>query len=309
MNKLLLKSVGFALNLWSFFDLNAAGRYTYRLFGRPSKPILRPKELDFLQTAWQVQRTVAGHKITEYHWGPENGPLILLAYGWGYNAGRWRHFIPALEIAGFHVLAYDPPGHGFSAGKLLNLPINSAIQADLIRHYGPVEAILAHSFGGTSAVLTLNNLPPQLRPKRIVIMASFSSAPKIFSDYSHLLGMRKALYYSMVRQLEQIAGMPLRQFDMARMSGHLEQVKALLVHDPNDKVTAFSNALRYHAFWRGSALLRAEGGGHHLGNQEITTAVLNFLIAGALPSFVEISHQTLSADHDLVRYFAGMEVM
>jgi pimeloyl-ACP methyl ester carboxylesterase len=308
MSKFLYKSVGLALNLWSFFDLHAAGRYAYHLFGRTPKPVLRPKEIDFMNTARQVRSTVGEHAVTEYHWGPENGSLILLAYGWGYNAGRWRHFVPALETAGFHVVAYDPPGHGLSAGKVLNLATNSAIQLDLIARYGPVAAILAHSFGGGSAVLTAQALPPQERPARMVIMASFSSAPKIFSEYRRALGMRKALFYSMVRVLETKAGAPLRHFDMARLSGQLAQVKSLLVHDPEDQVTPFSHALRYHTFWRGSALLRATGGGHHLGNANITTAILDFLISGEVPVAAAISERTLPADHDLVRYFAGMEV-
>ena len=234
---------------------------------------------------------------------------MLLAYGWGYNAGRWRHFVPTLAAAGFHVLAYDPPGHGLNKGeRYLNLVVNSAIQTDLLERYGPAAAILAHSFGGTSAVLTLEKLPALQRPLRMVLMASFSNASKVFSQYRRHLGLWPALYQRMLRAIEHNVGMSVHDFDMARMSARLGNVAALIVHDPADGVTPFSNAQRYHAYWPGSALLRANGAGHHLGTTEVTNNILQFLTKGLLPEAVEMEGRHLPADHDLVRFFAGMEV-
>lgn len=304
------KALGWALNLWSVFDLKGAGGAAFRIFGRTPRPVLREKETAFLETARKTNSSAAGYRITEYHWGPEDGPVILLSYGWGYNAGRWRHFVPALESAGFHVIAYDPPGHGLNTEThFLHLPANSRIQEALMLRYGPVFGVLGHSFGGVSAVVAAERLPLSRRPARMVIMAAFSSSEQVFSHYRRRLGLRSAVYQQLRSMMEQQADGPLRQYDMARLSGHLNTVQALLVHDPADPVTPFSHTLRYHAFWRGSALLRAEnGGGHHLGKTEVTTAILNFLIAGDLPSGIVLQPRPLQADHDLIRYFAGMEV-
>jgi pimeloyl-ACP methyl ester carboxylesterase len=286
----------------------AAGRVAYDLFATPRRSALRPKEADFLATARQIKRRVDQHDIMEYHWGPQEGPLLLLSYGWAYNAGRWRHFVPDLVAAGFHVLAYDPPGHGASSGNKLDPPINSLIQRDLIAHYGPVAAVLAHSFGAASAVQTVAGLSADQRPHRMVVMATFSSASRLFSSYRHQLGLWKGVYREMIRAIEASVGDPIHAFDMARISGRISHVEALLVHDPHDRVTPFANALRYQAFWPGLALWRAPGGGHHLGKADITEVIIRFLVEGKLPGSAEIAPTTLPAGHDLVRYFAGMEI-
>lgn len=76
--KLFYRLVGLAFNLWGIASPKSAAHGAYRLFGRPPKPSLRPKELQFIDTARQVRSTVAGYPVVEYHWGPENGEMILL---------------------------------------------------------------------------------------------------------------------------------------------------------------------------------------------------------------------------------------
>ena len=309
VQSLLYKSVGLGLNLWSLFAPERATRKAIELFATPPAPRLREKERAFLDAARPVRQSRgrgAGRPIVEYHWGEAGRPLVLLSYGWGSNAGRWRHYVPTLVEAGYRVLAYDPPGHGQAPRGQLTLPENAAIVADLIAAHGPVEAILAHSFGGSSSVYAVQGLPVRLRPKRMVVMASFSYAPRVFQEYRRLLGLWPTLYWRLVRHIERRFGVSLENYDMARLSGGLADVEALLVHDPADPVTRFAETRRYHSSWPGSALLRAQDGGHHLGHTEITEAVLDFLQQGALPATAERQEAPIAAGHDLVRYFAGL---
>lgn len=41
-----------------------------------------------------------------------SGPLVLLCHGWPELSYSWRHQIPALAAAGFHVVAPDMRGFG-----------------------------------------------------------------------------------------------------------------------------------------------------------------------------------------------------
>ncbi len=41
-----------------------------------------------------------------------SGPLVVLMHGWPESWYSWRHQIPALAEAGYHVVAPDPRGYG-----------------------------------------------------------------------------------------------------------------------------------------------------------------------------------------------------
>jgi hypothetical protein len=136
MRGIIIKIIGFGLNMLSLLAPKQATQLAVYIFSKPPKPRVRAKERTFLNTARQLRREVAGQQVVEYHWGPEHAPLVLLSYGWAYNAGRWRHFVPGLLEAGYRVLAYDPPGHGLSPAGTLNIPLNAAIIRGLLEDYG-----------------------------------------------------------------------------------------------------------------------------------------------------------------------------
>ncbi|HRI58751.1 MAG TPA: alpha/beta fold hydrolase [Saprospiraceae bacterium] len=306
MQHLLHKIAGFGLNLWSLAAPQQATEAAIRLFATPPKPTVREKERAFLDTALQIKRRLAGQEIVEYHWGEADAPLVLLSYGWGYNAGRWRHFVPELLEAGYRVVAYDPPGHGLAPTGQLSIPLNAAIIQALVLEYGSLEAIVAHSFGGSSSVYALQDLPRYLHPRRMVIMASFSYAPRVFREYQQALGLWPSLYWRLVRNFEQRIGHPIEDFDFALMTADYPHIEGLLVHNPGDPVTPYAEARRYFDFWPGSRLYSPSEGGHHLGTAGITQSVLDFVVHGEAPAAAERQEQPVYAGHELVRHFVGM---
>ena len=47
--------------------------------------------------------------------GDPSGPCVILSHGFPESAYSWRHQIPVLAAAGYHVLAPDQRGYGFSS--------------------------------------------------------------------------------------------------------------------------------------------------------------------------------------------------
>lgn len=306
MQKILPRIIGFGLNIWSLLAPQQAANMAAQIFSKPPKPRLRPKERAFLDSARQVRRELAGQNIVEYHWGSEQAPLVLLSYGWAYNAGRWRHFVPELIEAGYRVIAYDPPGHGLAPAGTLNIPFNAAIIRALLEDYGPASIIVGHSFGGSSSVYALKDLPRSMHPQRMVVMASFSFAPRVFREYQKALGIWSPLYWRMVRGFEKRVGHSIDYFDFAIMTAAFPHIEGLLIHDPSDPVTPYAEALRFHDFWHGSYLYSPEAGGHHLGTEEITRSVLHFVQSRAVPPEAARQERPAQAEHELVQYFVGL---
>ena len=281
--KLLFRSIGRSLNALSYVSPKQAGKLAFRLFATPPKPNLRPKEQVFLDTADRMDITWNGLKIPVYAWGPPAGPVVFCAYGWGYNAGRWRHYAPTLVGAGYRFVAFDPPGHGQADSGNLIYPDYVDIETKILRKVGGCHLVLSHSFGGGCLVEALRGLPEALRPERAVFMGIFSEVRWIFVIYATSLRLRPVVFQWMVDHIRERTGRPLAEFDVAINGTYLPGVERLLVHDPADQVTDFRNARRNHSHWPGSYLYTPEGAGHHLGTAEVTRNVLAFLTDGTLP--------------------------
>ena len=55
----------------------------------------------------QCQRDIQANGITLRITEQGSGPLVLLCHGWPELAYSWRHQIPSLAAAGYHVVAPD----------------------------------------------------------------------------------------------------------------------------------------------------------------------------------------------------------
>ena len=60
----------------------------------------------------ESSRTIAVNGIDTFIREQGDGPLVLLCHGWPELSYSWRHQIPALAAAGYHVIAPDMRGFG-----------------------------------------------------------------------------------------------------------------------------------------------------------------------------------------------------
>src|SRR3978361_948392 len=60
-------------------------------------------------------RTISANGIELFVLEQGQGPLVVLCHGWPELSYSWRHQIPAIAAAGFHVVAPDMRGFGSSS--------------------------------------------------------------------------------------------------------------------------------------------------------------------------------------------------
>ncbi len=109
--------------------------------------------------------------------GRPGDPLVVLAHGFPELAYSWRHQVPALAAAGYHVLAPDQRGYG---GSSRPEPIDAydivALTGDLVGllDYAGAEraAFVGHDWG---AIITW--AVPLIFPDRIAAVAGLSGPP------------------------------------------------------------------------------------------------------------------------------------
>ena len=120
---------------------------------------------------------VNGVQLRLYEAGPADGPVVVLAHGFPELAYSWRHQIPALAAAGFHVLAPDQRGYGGSSRPAAVEAYDiGALTGDLIGlldHLGAERAaVVGHDWGAVVAWSTA-----LLHPQRVAAVAGLSVPP------------------------------------------------------------------------------------------------------------------------------------
>ncbi|WP_141772951.1 alpha/beta fold hydrolase [Mycobacterium malmoense] len=109
--------------------------------------------------------------------GDRGAPVVILAHGFPELSYSWRHQIPALAEAGYHVLAPDQRGYGGSsrpgAIEAYNIHELTADLAGLLDDVGAERAVwIGHDWG---AAVVWN--APLLHPDRVAAVAALSIPP------------------------------------------------------------------------------------------------------------------------------------
>ncbi|WP_328361792.1 alpha/beta hydrolase [Mycobacterium sp. NBC_00419] len=120
---------------------------------------------------------VNGVRLRVVEAGERGAPVVVLTHGFPELAYSWRHQIPVLAQAGYHVLAPDQRGYGGSSrpGAIEDYDI-AALTGDVAALLDDVgaqrAAIVGHDFG---AVVAWNM--PLLHPDRVAGVAGLSVPP------------------------------------------------------------------------------------------------------------------------------------
>jgi pimeloyl-ACP methyl ester carboxylesterase len=276
LKKAALWATGVTLNLMSVPAPKTAGKIAMDLFCRPRKRPFKHSEAAFLATADLHFETIGEHRLAVYHWG-FRGPIVLMAHGWESHAGRWRKIAPLLVQAGYQVIAVDAPAHGRSSGNLFTMVHYAEVLRTFLQRLGPVDTLIGHSVGGAASIWAMATAAPAWRPRKAVIMASFSEVQTIMDAARTEVGAKDRLMQVMDAEFVRRIGAPVSHFSIAKAASQLATVDALLIHDRHDRVTRYTESERLHAHWPGARLISTEGFGHGLTAPAVTEMVVDFV--------------------------------
>lgn len=216
-----------------------------------------------------------GGDVAAWEWnvGGSRG-TALLVHGWSGNAAQMRAFVGPLVERGWHVLAFDFPGHGESPGSFLTLPMMTDVVASLVRRFTP-NLVVAHSLGATATTRALLTGVPV---ERVALLAPPVAMGPYLKHFAKQVGLSDAAHARLVGRVERYLGHSLEQFDLRPSVGALARVAALLVHDRGDEVTPFKGSRELEAAWPGARLMETFGFGHDAirRNPEVVKAVVEF---------------------------------
>ena len=270
---ILALSYGAYFNSIALFSEKEVGQKAFHLFSTPRKGRILPDQEEYLQKFLGV-RILANHiNLQTYQW-PGAQETILLLHGWESNTFRWQNLIEKLQEKEFNIIAFDAPGHGYSEGKNLNVVTYAESARHLIDIYKP-KYIIGHSMGGLA---TLHNQyqNPNTSIEKIVTLGAPAELYELMAHYQNLLKFNDKVLKGLDQHIYEHYNFRIKDISTPMFGRSITQ-KGLIIHDEWDTITPFSASERLHKNWKNSRLIKTQGLGHSLHQEELNLQIIDFL--------------------------------
>lgn len=258
-----------------------AAHLAMQMFLTPLARRIAPGEARFLATAKSLHLALPSGRLSAYEWPAESpaAPTVLLVHGWISHAARMAELIRALRQRGLRVVAFDAPAHGRSGGRQADLhSFRAAINA-VLAAAGPVQAVLAHSFGA----LTTSKWLAEDRPAGVraaVLVGMMRDAGYVFESFALTMALRPDVLDRFRKLFRRRYGINPEELSTTELVRSLS-LPVLVVHGEDDELVPAAHASEIASHLRDGQLLVAPllGHGAPLRDPATVRRICDFLVA------------------------------
>lgn len=180
------------------------------------------------------------------------GPAIVLVHGWSANAADMLPLAPALNAAGFSLLAYDARGHGGSGADgpitIRKLAEDVVAAVEYLKRRPDVDqdrlGVLGHSIGGGAAILAASAEP---RIRAVVSASAFACPEALTRGVMARQGIPAwPLPWLVIRFIQRWLGASMAEMAPENRIART-RARLLLLHGATDRFIPASNLGRLYA--------------------------------------------------------------
>ena len=165
-------------------------------------------------------------------WRVGEGPAVLLVHGWEDDNSLWAPLIDALVEQDRALVVFDLPAHGFSEGEWGLGPQAADGLAAVVAALGPINAVVAHSFGAGGVMLAMSE--GDLAVDRMVLIAPPLRTGNRWLRYAERLGVTEDVAFAAQSTYEERIGRVRASFDFRAELADLD-VDLLVIHSADDE--------------------------------------------------------------------------
>jgi pimeloyl-ACP methyl ester carboxylesterase len=192
-------------------------------------------------------------------WRVGEGPAVLLVHGWEDDNSLWAPLIDALVERDRALVVFDLPAHGFSEGEWGLGPQAADGLAAVAAALGPIDAVVAHSFGAGGVMLAMSE--GDLTVDRLVLVAPPLRTGNRWLRYAERLGVSEDVAFAAQAIYEERIGPARASFDFRGELTDLD-VDLLMIHSADDERFALSDSEEVVRKCRRGELVVVEGLSH-----------------------------------------------
>lgn len=213
-------------------------------------------------------------------WG--DGPAVYLVHGWGGRASQFAAFVEPMVDTGHTVVLFDGLSHGDSdpgpsgPRSATGVELAKALTAVATR-FGPAHAVVAHSMGAVASLLAMKY--GWITTDKLVLLAPMNSYAKQFEPFQRHLAVGPRTRRLVDEAVARRVGVAVEEFDVRLLAGRLDPTPTLLVHDTDDRQTAYDDTAALAEDLPGARLVTTSGLGHHrlLRDAQVVDEVVSFV--------------------------------
>ena len=183
--------------LLSVISPTLAAKAAFNLFCTPYTNRKNYRIPKIFASAEKLSFDLDHYKINGFRWFPKdgnNGMKALICHGFDSYSYKFDRYVTPLLKSGFEVLAFDAPAHGTSTGKTINVNQYRKMIAIINGRFGPVDRIIAHSFGALAVALAVEDLPGSEKMKLVLIAPATETTHAVETFFKHVPVTKKVSY-------------------------------------------------------------------------------------------------------------------
>jgi pimeloyl-ACP methyl ester carboxylesterase len=276
----------------SGLPFGVAGDLAFRIFCTPElshyrasnhRQLVERARFHLRNADWRrIETPVAD--IQTYVFEPDDAEpagTVLVTHGWTAEASFMTAIAEPIRRAGFRVVLFDLPAHGVSGANSTHLIDCARATSFVAREFGPLHAIVAHSFGGMISLVAaegVSPMPGRFDVPRVVLIASPNRLTRVTSDFSKNWSLSQGGQRAFESRLERVGGRSLSCFTVARLLDAV-RCKPLIIHDRDDTDVPFDSSEEIATKVAAAELLAFKGFGHRnvLFAPPVLRAIASFL--------------------------------
>ena len=206
-------------------------------------PFMKSKRKVPVENAEVIHFQLNNKKLNGYRWNHPQPKKALILHGFGSAAHKFEDYAVLLIGKGFEVLAFDAPAHGDSEGDTTNAIEYSQMIMEVMERFGPIENFIAHSFGGISLCLALEQKTHDANTKVVFIAPATETTSAVDGAFKMLKLKNESVRNEFEKIIFNLTGKNVAWFSIRRAM-HNIKASVLWIHDEEDDITPWADALQ-----------------------------------------------------------------
>jgi esterase/lipase len=232
--RLVLSYIRTKFKLLSLVSKRKAAEKAFWLFCTPQHRN-RKSLPQIFETAEKLQFQFKEYRISGYQWNKEAEIKCLILHGFESSVINFDRYVKPLLRKGYGVAGFDAPAHGRSSGKTVNAVIYKEFIQHVNKEYGPFKRYIAHSLGGLSLSLALEEMEHD-DSFRIAMIAPAAETTTAVDSFFRFLKLPDEIRPEFESIIAENSGHDSGWFSVARAIGSVK-ASILLCQDKEDDMT------------------------------------------------------------------------